>query len=84
MDRAECFLDTNVLIHFKPLSDWDWSALTNSSLVVLTVPATVIRELDQQKELGKTRRLRKRAQDSLRRLREWVQDGSSSQIHEGV
>ncbi len=73
MPRAECFLDTNILIHYQPPDQVDWLAVTGASEVVLTLCVTVIHELDELKTLGKTVRLRKRAQDALRRLTEWAE-----------
>lgn len=72
MNRAECFIDTNILIHFKSLHEIDWLALTGASEVVLSIPRKVIGELDDHKDMGATARLRKRALDAQRDLREWA------------
>ena len=75
MGRAECFIDTNILLHYKPLDAIDWLALTGASEVVLSIPAKVISELDEKKELGATSRLRQRAKDAQRELRAWKKKG---------
>ena len=84
MTRIECFLDTNILLHYKPLDEIDWLALTSGTKVVLSLPSKVIAELHDKKETGSTLRLRKRAQDALRRLRAWRQQGEPPAIREGV
>ena len=75
MNRAECFIDTNILLHYKPLDEIDWLALTGAIEVVLSIPAKVIGELDEKKELGATSRLRQRAKDAQRDLRKWKKNG---------
>jgi hypothetical protein len=82
--RIECFLDTNILLHYKPLDEIDWLALTTATEVVLSLPSKVIAELDDKKETGSPLRLRKRAQDALRRLRSWRLQGEQPTIREGV
>jgi len=82
VSRAECFPDTNIFLHYKPLDEIDWLALTNATQVVLSIPAKVIGELDEKKELGTTSRLRQRAKDAQRDLRKWKKKGG--EIRAGV
>lgn len=71
----ECFIDTNVLLHFSRLDEIDWLKLTGSDDVTITVCAVVIAELDDKKRYGHTLRLKKRAAECLRWLDEWHQKG---------
>ena len=82
MNRAECFVDTNIFLHYKKLDEIDWLALANATEVVLSIPAKVISELDEKKELGATSRLRERAKDAQRDLRKWKRNGG--EIRAGV
>ena len=69
--RIECFPDTNILLHFKPLDEIDWCALVEAEEVLLSICITVIHELDEKKAYGATARLRKRAQATIRQLELW-------------
>lgn len=82
MSRAECFIDTSILIHFKSLNEIDWRALTGASEVVLSIATKVIGELDDHKDMGETARLRKRALAVQGRLRECAKQGG--EISSGV
>lgn len=81
MSRAECFPDTNIFLHYKPLDAIDWRAITGADQVVLSIAAKVIGELGDKKENGASHTIRQRAQAAISRLREWRKD---SEIRPGV
>jgi predicted ribonuclease YlaK len=60
---AVAVLDTNVLLHFKPLDEIEWATIIGSSPVQVVVPLGVVDELDAKKAIrGKLGgRARKRA-----------------------
>lgn len=44
------FLDTNILLHYHPLTDADWPAITGAAMVKLVICLPVIHELDHLKD----------------------------------
>jgi PIN domain len=64
---AVAVLDTNVLLHFKPLDEIDWETIIGASPVRLVVPLGVVDELDQKKtirgKLGERSKTRARLLD---------------------
>lgn len=62
------FIDTNIVLEFKPLKDWDWNKL-NLSHPQVYVSAPVIRELDKLKN-SRTRTKAERAKKFLKLLDE--------------
>ena len=49
MNSVTVFPDTNVLLHYPPLSQIDWCSLTASEAVKLVICLQVIHELDEKK-----------------------------------
>ncbi|MBK8172764.1 MAG: hypothetical protein IPK60_20835 [Sandaracinaceae bacterium] len=45
--------DTNVLLHYKPLSNINWCDLANTQPVRLVIPLRVIEEIDEKKYTGR-------------------------------
>jgi len=80
MTDALCvFPDTNVFLHFPPLKDIDWCAISGTKLVELIVCMTVVHELDAKK--GDSR-LSDRATRAIREIRDAQQLGAA--IRDGV
>ncbi len=53
--------DTNVFLHFPPISDVDWLALAGSQVVNLAIAPVISRELNDHKDAPRSRKLRDRA-----------------------
>ncbi len=65
MTTTVLFIDTDILIHYRRLSEIDWLSLTESSGTRILIAPVVFRELNKHKERGNTAKLRKRAQAVL-------------------
>ncbi len=59
-----CFLDTNIFLEFKPMTEIKWLKELSTTKVCLIITSVVVRELDEHKR-GNSNRLRKRAQKAL-------------------
>ena len=66
------FLDTMVLLHFKPLSDIPWEDLFEDSEIELRITRGVIRELDRHKNAPSSSKIRERARRVLRNIELWA------------
>jgi rRNA-processing protein FCF1 len=53
-EPAVLFLDTNVLLHFKPLREIDWKSVADAKTVRLVLSSPVLDELDDKKNDPKT------------------------------
>jgi hypothetical protein len=63
--------DTHVLLHYKPLSDIDWTGVIGSSPVRLVIPLRVIDELDEKK-YARRGELFDRARSVIRQLTRYL------------
>jgi predicted ribonuclease YlaK len=73
------FLDTNILLHFKPLSQIDWSGSFDSKTITLMICMPVLDELDGKKSDS---RLGDRARRAIKDIREFR--GSKKPLRPGV
>jgi hypothetical protein len=76
-------LDTNVLLHCKPLTDIDWCGLLGAQNVRLVVPLRVIDELDAKKAARSTP-LRTRAATRVRHLARLLVAEATNDVRPGV
>jgi len=68
MDRRETlaiFLDTNVVLHFRRVDEIDWCGLTDTAKCDLVATPLLFRELERQKALNPSPKLRRRAAASI-------------------
>src|SRR5882762_1630450 len=79
--RIVAFPDTNLFMHFRPLSEIDWREFLQASSVEIKIAPVVTRELEEQKTLNPSRKLRERAATALRLLHGYLGHG---QVREGV
>jgi PIN domain-containing protein len=70
--KSHLFPDTNVLIHFPALDGLDWRALCKTDEVVVHISQSVLGELNKIKEIGDSKRVRKRAASVQRRLKQLI------------
>lgn len=75
------FLDTNLFLHYRPLSEVDWCPLFRTTAVELAIAPVVTRELEKQKTLSPSRKLRDRASTALKLLRKYL---ANPQVRDGV
>lgn len=64
MARVTAFLDTNVFLHCQPVTQIPWLDVLDCDTVELAVAQVVLEELDEQKDLGRTPRIKDRARDA--------------------
>lgn len=65
--RVLLFVDSNVLLHYRPLVEIDWRALAAAHCIDpqalrVVVAAVIVREIDEQKFANKSGKIKKRAQ----------------------
>jgi len=61
------FVDTNILLHAKPLQDITWEAYETPPITIV-ITKTNLRELDDQKDNHPKRHIRERARKALQRI----------------
>lgn len=71
VDGRAVVLDTNILLHYKPLTELPWHEMTGSARARAIVPLRVIEELDQKKYAPR-KDLASRARRLLPQLRSWI------------
>lgn len=69
------FFDTNIFIHFKPITKEDLCSLTDTADSYLVIPLTTVRELEKRKSSLKKRRVRDRAIATLNHLKSALDSG---------
>lgn len=74
------YLDTNILLHCKPLHEADWSKYNQFDLVSLMVCRTVQKQVDELKYQAGGRRKTKRARKAASTLREILLQESPKEL----
>ena len=82
--KSVVFPDTNLFLHYRPLSAVDWCSLLQVTTVEIKIAAVVTRELEEQKTLHPSRKIRERAATALRLLHKYLGEKPPRQIREGV
>jgi hypothetical protein len=73
MDEAHLFLDTNVLLHYQALDAIKWREIVSAKRVFLHLAQSVLEEIAIKKDMGESKRLRKRAGSVAKRLLECLE-----------
>lgn len=60
------FFDTNIFLHFKFISEIDWSEIFPDSMVNFVIAPCILKELDEQKYKGISKKQRNRAKQILK------------------
>ena len=68
------FIDANTALHFERPDQIDWRKLTNANEVVLVAAPILLRELENQKIVNRSQKLRDRAGAYIKWLHPFVQD----------
>jgi hypothetical protein len=58
-------LDTNTLLHYRRPDELDWRAFIGSEEIVLVITPALIHELEQQKLVNRSARLKRRANEII-------------------
>ena len=74
--KVDIFPDTNLFLHYRPLSEIDWCSLLQSNAVEIEIAPVVTRELEEQKTLNPSRKLRDRAATALTLLHKYQERSS--------
>ena len=82
-EEAHLFLDTNVLLHYDALDGVKWRTLVNANRVVLHVAQSVMDEISLKKDMGETKKLRKRADTIAKRLLQCLEKENPFRLREG-
>ncbi|MBN1763442.1 MAG: hypothetical protein JW878_10290 [Methanomicrobia archaeon] len=69
-------LDTNFYLHYKLFTELDWKSLLGCNNLILIVPPTVIKELDDKKFSAPNSRIKRRAQEVISKFRD-ISEGKS-------
>ncbi len=77
------FLDTNTALHFKRPDQIDWRTLANANEVVLVAAPVLLRELEQQKSINGSSKLRSRAAEYIKWLHQFVHQ-PETEVRAGV
>jgi hypothetical protein len=78
------FLDTNLFLQFRLFDEIDWPTLLKAERVTLLIAPVVLRELDAQKAVGRTKRVRQRASLALSKLAALADVGLCAPVRSGV
>jgi hypothetical protein len=78
---AVAFPDTNLFLHYRPLNEIDWCQLLQAAAVEIKIAPVVARELEEQKTLNPSRKLRDRAASALKFLHKHL---SQREVRDGV
>lgn len=66
------FLDTNIYLHYKFFPEIPWETLLEAQDVILAVPPIIHNELEKQKYLASSSRIRERAESVVRRFAQLI------------
>jgi rRNA-processing protein FCF1 len=77
------FLDTMIFLHYQPIEQIDWLAMTSEPQVEIVVPRVTIQELDEQKNINPSHKVRERAKRVLKNLEKWF-ESPTAVIRPGV
>ena len=69
---AHVFIDANAALHFKRPDQIDWRTLAKANEVVLVAAPVLLRELEQQKVINGSSKLKDRAADYIKWLHQFV------------
>lgn len=64
------FLDTNIYLHAKPVTDIPWRDLLGDDVQIL-IPRIAVQELDEQKDTNTKQSTRDRARKTLKQIETW-------------
>ena len=80
---AHVFIDANMALHFKRPDQIDWRTLANAHEVVLVAAPVLLRELEEQKVINGSSKLKDRAADYIKWLHQFVRH-PETEVRAGV
>ena len=80
---AHVFIDANTALHFKRPDQIDWRTLANANEVVLVAAPVLLRELEEQKVINGSSKLKGRAANYIKWLHQFVRH-PETEVRAGV
>ena len=84
MSNKYLIVDTNVLLHYRPINQIDWSSISGCKNPIVYVPLVVIEELDKHKDQHRLAKIRERARRTLALIDKVIGDEFSGDLRKGV
>ena len=84
MSNKYLIVDTNVLLHYQPINQIDWSNISGCKNPIIYVPFVVIEELDKHKDQHRLAKMRERARKTLALIDKVIGDKFTGDLREGV
>ncbi|MCY3680633.1 MAG: PIN domain-containing protein [Gemmatimonadetes bacterium] len=84
MSNKYLIVDTNVLLHYQPINQINWSKISGCENPIIYVPLIVIEELDKHKDQHRLAKMRERARKTLALIDKVIGDKFSGDLREGV
>jgi PIN domain len=79
--KVAVFPNTNLFLHYRALNEIDWCSILGAGAVEIKIAAVVTHELEEQKTLHRSRKIRDRAAAGLRLLHKYL---GQRQVRVGV
>lgn len=82
--RKNLLVDTNILLHYRPLDEIDWPREVGADEVEILIAPTLIRELEKHKASSPIKQVRKRAVDRVKWLHSQLSASPKRELRSGV
>ena len=84
MNETHLFLDTNVLVHYPAFGGLPWHVkMPPESSIVLHITQPVLEEIAKKKDMGETKRLRKRCDCLVKRIGGFIETEGFARLPSG-
>ena len=77
---SHLFIDTNILLHFRPISEIPWNTLVQGSRIELIITQGIIRDLDKHKNTNSSMKIRARARRALNEIEAWAANATGFEV----
>jgi len=74
------FPDTNLFLHYRPINEIDWCALVKDRPVEIKIVPVVTRELEQQRVVHQSRKIRDRAGSAVKLLQAYLKKNQVREV----
>ena len=78
------YLDTNIFLHYQPFNQINWLEIVKAESATIVIPPVTSRELNKHKESHPHAQIKKRAEETIRRLSRLRDSGAHVEINKGV
>lgn len=79
-----CYLDTNILLHYKYFLDIDWCKVLKLKKITLIICRPVLNELDKKKYNHPNKKIRERARKITIRINSFLSEGLQTTLRKNV